>query len=354
MGKKAAVVFLTLVTWLTGCSVPETTEPEVTNPETANSGTAGPDTANPGTAEPEKGNAEEWETVNCKAIDSNHTFKQIYMYDKQSGWALTTENELLFTEEGAEKFSVVRKADGISAATDGFMSASFLGEHTVYLTYFPEDDGQLAVEYTDDGGASWQKTLLDYTGFGAACDAGSAYLALTDEKTGYLLYCSTPGAGNMTKILLETADGGRTFVVKADLSDRIAGYPQGITFHGNKGYIAVSYHGADSYLYTTVDGGLTWEDEKIASAESIRAGEAISYIDGYPPVFSSQDGDRGVMVLKMVNEYTMYQIFDTADGGGSWNAAGTLPCDSLSGCFPDGADGILFLDGAGKLYAVSD
>ncbi len=376
MGRKAAVIFFILVAWLTGCSMPETTGVELANPETENPGAAGSGTEGYGTleavnygtgnfelADSENGD-EEREAVDCKAIDSIYTFKQIYMYGEQSGWALTTENELLFTEEGIESFSVVRKIDGINAATDGFLSASFFGGHTAYLAYFPEEDGQLTVEYTNDGGVSWQKTLLDYTGFGSTCDAGSAYLAMADEKTGYLLYCSTPGTGKMTKILLETADGGRTFNVVADLSDQIAGYPRGLTFHGKKGYIAVSYHGVDSYLYTTADGGITWEDEKIASAESIKAGEKISYIDGYPPVFSRQDHGRGIIVLKMVNENTVYQVFETADGGSRWNAAGKLPCDSLGSyslgsyslgtCSPGSDDVFLFLDGEGKLYAVSD
>lgn len=327
--KKAAVIlFILLAIRLTGCSVSVGADLGITGAETS-------------------------KTRNCKKVDNAYAFKQIHMCGGQSGWALTTENELLFTNEGAGKFSVVKKVEGISTVTDGFLSAFFLDSQTVYLTYFTEEECWLAVEYTCDGGGSWETTLLDYTGFGDTCDAGSAYFALADGQTGYLLYCSTPGAGNMIKKLLETTDGGKTFAVVADLSDRIVGYPQGLTFQGEKGYIAVSYHGVDSYLYTTADGGITWEDEKIAPAERIKADEMISYIDGYPPVFSSQDNDRGIIVLKMVNENRVYQVFETEDGGGSWNAAGKLPCDSL-GSYSLGGDGaFLFLDGEGNSFIAS-
>lgn len=79
----------------------------------------------------------------------------------------------------------------------------------------------------------------------------------------------------------------------------------------------------------------------------------ISYIDGYPPVFSSQDNDRGIIVLKMVNEDMVYQVFETEDGGGSWNAAGKLSCESL-GSYSLGGDGaFLFLDGEGNSFIAS-
>lgn len=39
--------------------------------------------------------------------------------------------------------------------------------------------------------------------------------------------------------VLETDDGGRSFSVVRDLPEEIEGYPQGFSFAGNEGYIAV-------------------------------------------------------------------------------------------------------------------
>lgn len=277
--------------------------------------------------------------------DSAYRFKQIYMCDEQTGWALTTENEILFTADGIEKFSVVRKIEETDPGTDGFASAAFVSETTGYLAYFSPENAYLAVEYTSDGGASWQETLLDYGSFGDACDAGSAYMSFVDERTGYLLYCSTPAAGSMKKILLGTADGGESFSVIADLSDQIAGYPQGISFGAQKGYIAVSYHGEDAYLYASSDGGRTWEEEEIYRAE-----ESVNYIDGYPPAFCGSDRKKGMLVLKTVGEDTAYQMYVTADGGDRWEAAGRLACEYVGGYACVGENDFFILDNTGKLY----
>lgn len=317
MNKKIAAVLLSMLLLLTGCFAPETT------------GTAG-----------------------CKAVDSAYAFKQVFMCDTRTGWALTTENELLFTDDDLEEFSIVKKLEGINSGTNGFASASFLNGQTVYLAYFPEDDGYLAVEYTNDGGVTWQKTLLDYTGFGDTCDAGSVILSFSDEQNGYLLYCSTPAAGSMTKLLLKTVDGGASFSVAADLSSRIAGYPQGISFHGDKIYLPVSYHGTDSYLYISSDGRMTWEDGKILPAEEISAGGGTNYIDGYPPAFSSLNQDRGMIILKVVKENAAYQLLRTQDRGSSWKVSGEVPCDDLCGYACIGDKGFLFWDGAGRLYEM--
>lgn len=326
MSKKAAALFFSLAILLTGCFAPGAENPEISG-------------------------IDDYAAVICESVESSRELCQIYMIDIRTGWALTKENELLFTDAGPERFSVVRKVDG--AAADGFLCAAFLDAGTAYLAWFSEADGLLTVEHTEDGGDSWEKTFLDYTGFGDSCDAGSVYLSFADEKKGYLLYCSTPAAGSMVKILLETADGGKSFAVAADLTDQIAGYPQGIAFHGDKGYLAVSYHGKDSYLYTTSDGGITWEDEEIEPALSGAAGE-ISYIDGYSPVFSGQDSDEGMLILKIVGNKTAYRIWRTADGSDSWTVFGEIPCDSLAGYALTGDGDILFLDGMGKLYRVSD
>ena len=140
-------------------------------------------------------------TVACTPLDTRYRLKQIQMCGPEQGWALTTENELLFTRGGTGRFFTVRQIGETDSRTEGFVSAFFLDEQRAYLAYFSPDQEHLVVEHTGDGGSTWQETLLDYGSYGDACDAGSVYLSFKDEKTGWLLYCSMPGAGLMTKLL---------------------------------------------------------------------------------------------------------------------------------------------------------
>lgn len=296
-----------------------------------------------GTDESENGQGA-GEALSCRQVDCAYALKQIGMFNGETGWALSAENEMLFTREGAGNFTVVRE---IGETGESFVNASFVDEETVYLVYFSPDSPSMTVEYTWDGGAAWQKTLVDYGGFGDACDGGSAYLGFQDKEQGYLLYCSTPGAGLMTKVLLETKDGGKSFSVVKDLSEEIAGYPQGLAFSGNRGYIAVSYHGQDDYLYMSRDGGVTWESEKIDLAD-----RNVRYINGGACAFSA-GGSRGMIVLEEVGDKSSFQLFATEDGGGSWTEAGEIACKEVRACSHAGDAVFFFINELGQLYEAA-
>ncbi len=142
--------------------------------------------------------------------ECSFSLKQISLFDEKTGWALSSENQVLFTEDGPESFSVIREIPGTGSQMPGPVSAAFPDEHTAYTAYFSPDQVHLIVESTADRGASWQQTSIEYSSLCDSCDAGKAYLDFTDSRKGYLPYCSTPAAGKMTKILLRTADGGKS------------------------------------------------------------------------------------------------------------------------------------------------
>ena len=86
-------------------------------------------------------------------------------------------------------------------------------------------------------------------------DDGYVLVSFYDELKGFLLYCSDPGCGMMTKILYETDDGGKTLSEKKDLSGKVEGYPKDIFFDDEKtGYVTVSYHGGEYFVYCLIDG----------------------------------------------------------------------------------------------------
>lgn len=71
-----------------------------------------------------------------KQLECSYLLKQIDLWDSQVGWAVTKENEVLYTQNGIENFQVVKKVTDIDASTEGFLSATLIDEWNAYITYF--------------------------------------------------------------------------------------------------------------------------------------------------------------------------------------------------------------------------
>jgi photosystem II stability/assembly factor-like uncharacterized protein len=270
--------------------------------------------------------------------------KQINMFDQQTGWALTSENEVLYTNGGVDYFQSVHKVETADQNTYNFVNACFVDKITMYLVYFLGEN--IVVESTMDAGQSWKQVLLPYKEYGGA---GEAFISFVDEQNGYLLYCSDPGGGQMTKILFGTKDGGEHFEVISDLSNEISGYPTGISFSSLlQGYIATTYHGENKYLFQTTDCGVTWKSLSLEQNDKI---SDVSYVEGYPPVFFGKEKQEGKLVLKYVGaEKNSYIEYTTHDGGSTWTINDTLECDSIqSYSFVDEKEGFI-VDESGRVF----
>ena len=287
----------------------------------------------------------EQSSFNCTLIDSPYQFKQINMFDINVGWGISIENEILFTNSGMENFISIKSIEDINKTND-FISADFIDEQTAYVAYFSDDNTHLIVEYTNDGGNNWNQTFVNNYNF---TDAGSVYISFSDAENGYLLYCSTPAAGMMTKLLFYTADTGKTYSLASDLTNEIIGYPTGISFSSKEnGYIAVTYHGNDNYLYMTEDCTKTWE-----SVKPFLKNNDIRYIDGYAPIFYGEDMQKGILVLKLVGDNISYNLFVTSDGGYSWKPEGNIPSESVMGYFAIDENHLFYIDELGNLFELS-
>ncbi|MCM1039783.1 MAG: glycoside hydrolase [Ruminococcus sp.] len=282
-----------------------------------------------------------------RLLDCPYQLKQIYLYDENTGFGISTDNEVLFTESGIEDFVPVRKIEDIYSLSDSAINASLVDGQTIYVSYLSEADKSIVVEYTTDGGKKWNRTLTTYDEFLGGYDSlGNAYISLGDDKNGYLLYCSSPAAGLMAKFLFATVDGGQSFSFVSDLSSVITGYPQGIACTGKgNAYIAVTYHGEDNYLYRTDDDGATWESRKLDMEKT-----DISYIDGCTPIFYGEKKQMGTMLLKTVGETITYTICLTGDGGENWTKQKELPVENVSGYTAIEQNKLWFLDAEGNLF----
>lgn len=272
------------------------------------------------------------------------SLKQITMFDQKKGWALTSENEVLYTDSGIDNFQSVHKVETVDQNTDYFVNACFLNKKTAYLVFFSGEN--IVVESTMDAGQSWKQVLVPYKEYGGA---NEAFISFIDEQNGYLLYCSDPGSGQMTKILFETKDGGDNFEAISDLSNDISGYPTGISFSSlSQGYIATTYHGENKYLFQSTDSGVTWESLSLEQYDKITD---VSYVEGYPPVFFGEENQKGKLVLKYVGtDKNSYIEYSTQDGGSTFTITGPLECDSIqSYSSVDEKEGYI-VDESGKVF----
>lgn len=137
---------------------------------------------------------------------------------------------------------------------------SALDSKKAFVSYF-SNDGKISVMSCTADGQQTKLASLEYKSYGGP---NAVYLNFTNDKQGYLLYCSDPGAGMMNKVLWSTDDGGNTYTVVKDLSAAIQNYPADMAFKDvSTGMILVSNHGADAYAYMTEDAGKTWKPYEI-------------------------------------------------------------------------------------------
>lgn len=170
------------------------------------------------------------------------------------------------------------------------------------------------------------------------------YISMVDENHGSILYCSSPAAGQMYKILYQTDDGWDSYE-EIDISSQLDSYPNSLTMSSEKtGYIGVALRNS-SYLYHTEDGGQTWE--------SYMVDESVDNCNGFAPVFD-KEGNGAYLILDMKINSTEYgfRLYQSENGGKEWNIMGefSLPV-YLSRYFFKG-DVFYIIDTQDKCYTI--
>lgn len=124
-------------------------------------------------------------------------------------------------------------------------------------------------------------------------DQYQVFVTMIDEKNGYMLYCGTPGMGQMKKIFYTTDDRWKTYS-ESDISSAIDGYPTSLSaVSGEQIYIGTQMR-SNGYLFASKDGGESWE--------SVMVDEDMYFRTGYAPVYDRENG-------------ILYAFFDTGDNG---------------------------------------
>lgn len=257
------------------------------------------------------------------------------------------------------------------------------GESPIIRSYFKDDIGyvlaekqftsgtRLVVYSTKDGGGTWGSTLLE-----ANSNAYSAHFAYLSDEEIWILLGLDHATGHEPKELYRTANGGSSWESIAQTipgkytpdGPNGFGYPTGIYFRDTQvGFITALNHGTndgsaigDYQFQITKDGGLTWESSSPKAFNDV-VKVSGGYGEVYPPVFSQEDPDLGVLLIeykwmdKDVHKEA-YVAMKTVDGGLTWQVGDTV---DTSHTFLDeyyiNSKGVSCLAlGDGSLYKMED
>lgn len=151
--------------------------------------------------------------------------------------------------------------------------------------------------------------------------SGSLYLYMTDNSNGYLLYCSSPACGLMTKLLYTTKDRWQTYD-ETDISSQIDGYPTSLSARSDDHLYVGAQLRSDGYLFETTDGGTSWNPVLIN-------GEIEKCRNGYAPVLDNETG-ISYLLLECHGYYSLYQSDAMMS---DWKLQGTFSLESELGSY---------------------
>ena len=200
-------------------------------------------------------------------------FSQITLIDKNMGWALSTNGQILRTANGGATWADVSISQTpLSVQVPATIGTCFFDGQTAFVATNAGTDNQpqIVVYRTSDKGSTWDSTNIVTKLDWEKGDIGGVKISFADASNGYLMITGTPGAGQMAKSLYRTTDGGKTFSFVGDITGMtdtegtmkgIAGYPTGMTFSTpDTGFVTCSYSAYTFVLmFKTTDGGLAWK-----------------------------------------------------------------------------------------------
>lgn len=296
---------------------------------------------------------------------------QLTMIDTRTGWALTGDDQIFRTIDGGATWTDVSIFQApTSRQTVPVTAACFLDGKTAFVATNAGTDNQpqIVAYYTNDEGATWNRTSIAPQLDWEKSDVGGLMISFADASNGYLMITGTPGAGQMAKSLYRSVDGGTTFSFVGDITgmtdeagtvEGIAGYPTGMTFSTPETGFVTCFYSAYTYvlMFKTMDAGTTWRLWSVpvpAAYQNLKPAQDF-YADAYPPVFFGEQKKDGMFMLDYVqNGNHVMQSYRTTDAGDTWTLGpvSNNP-DVATYSFIDAATG-WGADRSGKLFATID
>lgn len=246
---------------------------------------------------------------------------KILCLQERQGWAIG-ERSLLRTDDSGVTWQKIIP-QGVSEKSK-FISANFenaIDGYAYYLIAGAQPELRVLYQALNGGGkiTGWASSVLPTKEkWETSADVMPYNPGYSIYDTKWVLLTSSPAAGLMNKSLYRSDNHGQTWTRVANISNRIQGYPTGISFRKpDEVWIAAMNHGqTDIPLYRTKDGGMTWDLQPVAIPDELKKG----YANAYPPIFDEENDHHGVFIAEFViNGEKSYVPYETRDNGDTWN-----------------------------------
>lgn len=232
-----------------------------------------------------------WKTL----LYSSHYIRSLEFLTEEVGFAGTLSNVLYKTEDGGENW--IQIEDLVPGPNQAICGFAHLGDSIIYGVGIWAQPGYFII--SKDQGATWS-----YQSLSDKAD-GLVDCHFLDEETGFVAGIDNQYGG----IILKTEDGGENW-------ERVFGTGQPNEYIWKLDFISdsIAYASIESfglndstYIVKTVDGGNSWE--KILVSDQYYDLQGVGFLDE----MTGWAGPRAA------------PLFETQDGGQSWNALNIMP-----------------------------
>ncbi len=244
------------------------------------------------------------------------TLTTIHMINPMTGWAVTSNNHVLYTTSGTQHWQDVTPSAAGQSFTVG--ASYFLDAQNAWITL--QFKSTTSVFHTYNSGALWYETPIVDTGVTVT------HIQFSDAQTGWLVYCKAVNASTHSEQvdIFNTSDGGTDWYLlsssttNATTQNGIAddGVKSGLSFNStSNGWLtATSPTNTQFLLYTTSDGATTWHTQSLTLPTS--TGRNVLAAASPPQFFSA---NAAVLPLTFSTaSSTTYVFYQTNDGGKTW------------------------------------
>jgi photosystem II stability/assembly factor-like uncharacterized protein len=246
------------------------------------------------------------------AIVPDPQFSSFHMTDATNGWAVG-EKYLLRTADGGLTWLNVTPPS-LAELGANVTGSHFLNASTAWLILLQADPMLVDLYHTTDGGLTWTTNPIPF-------DGGD--MQFLDAQHGFVLTSLGAAADSQAVSIHQTSDGGLTWTrvftnapTDPAASDSLpfSGQKSGITFlDAAHGWVGGSIPMQSYlYLYTTLDGGLTWGKQDPPLPNGFES--AMTEVDA-PVFFTALDG---VLPVRLLAEPSSFIFYVTHDAGLTW------------------------------------
>jgi len=255
-------------------------------------------------------------------------FIRIRMVTPALGWGLTA-SAVFTTADGGKSWSPAGELPSaqLKVVAGEFLNARFAWIVVRAVAPASANLNPIQVLRTVDGGRNWQPASTPLS-TSASDSPGTPNFVNTQDGWIEVVTNGGPGAGSESVDIFRTTDGGDVWkkVASTDGPSGLSreGIKSGISFKdAQNGWATASTASSTPWLYVTHNGGSNWQRQALPGVKP-----NSSYLTT-PPVFF---GTQGILPVSVsLQNGTGTAIYTTTNGGKTWNAPQALaPFDLMS------------------------